>query len=148
MQIPGFTAERGHQHPRRLPAGAGRGRRHPNPRGADGGHCGLRPRPLLRPLRQGRGVLHSLGLHPAHRGRHHSHRQAFPAAGPESGTEAEALTAPRACSHKPHVRIFEQILAECEAKICRRTGVRQKFLTKQAAKFAEKTCARAYVNRP
>ena len=48
----------------------------------------------------------------------------------------------------PHVRIFEQISAGCEAKICRRTGVRQKFLTMQATKFAEKTCAWAYVNRP
>ena len=48
----------------------------------------------------------------------------------------------------PHVRIFEQILAGCEAKICRRTGVRQKFLTMQATKFAEKTCAWAYANRP
>ena len=54
----------------------------------------------------------------------------------------------RACSHKPNTRISEEILAECKAKICRRTVVRQKFLTRQSAKFAGKTCVWAYVNRP
>ena len=54
----------------------------------------------------------------------------------------------RACSHNPTCADFQQISAGCEVKICRRTGVRQKFLTNQATKFAEKTCAWAYVNRP
>ena len=58
------------------------------------------------------------------------------------------LPATRACSHKPNTRISEEILAECKAKICRRTVVRQKFLTRQSAKFAGKTCVWAYVNRP
>ena len=54
----------------------------------------------------------------------------------------------RACSHKTNAQIFEQIFAGCKAKICRRTGVRQKFLTPQTAKFAGKMCVWPYVNRP
>ena len=44
--------------------------------------------------------------------------------------------------------MFEQIFAGCKAKICNRTGVRQKFLMRQPAKFAEKLCGWAYGNRP
>ena len=54
---------------------------------------------------------------------------------------------PRACSHKTGAWMFEQIFAGCKAKICSRTGVRQKFLMRQPAKFAEKLCGWAYGNR-
>lgn len=44
--------------------------------------------------------------------------------------------------------IIEQIFAGCRIKICRRAGTRQKFLTRQAEKSAEKTCVWPSVNRP
>ena len=43
---------------------------------------------------------------------------------------------------------FRQIFAVCKAKICRRTDVRQKFLTRQTAKLAGKMRLWAYANRP
>ena len=53
----------------------------------------------------------------------------------------------RTCPHRICVRIFEHNFVAEKAKMRRRAGARQAFLTQSAAKFAEKTCVYAYADR-
>ena len=60
-----------------------------------GDHQGGGALPVLRSVRPGRGLLHSLGLRPAVRRGHHPHRQALPAPGGRKEKAALVNTRPR-----------------------------------------------------
>ncbi len=60
-----------------------------------GDHQGGGALPVLRSVRPGRGLLHSLGLRPAVRRGHHPHRQALPAPGGRKEKAALVNTWPR-----------------------------------------------------
>ena len=79
MQIGRAAVQGGHQHLRWLPSGLCRGRGGAAAGWQGGGAGSAGALPVLRPVRQGGGVLYPLGVHQAGGGRHHPHRQARPA---------------------------------------------------------------------
>ena len=76
MQDPGFPVQGGHQRLRRCRLGYVSDLDVRVPEGQVVAII-VYGRAAFRPVRQGGGVLHPLGVHPADRRRHHPHRQAF-----------------------------------------------------------------------